>query len=254
LKDYKQEHTLAENHEIRRVKTTVLIILFMCFCFVTDLKAQDAKPDSSVIVQLDVIGKMLKHDATQTNRWWWIWLGGYSAATVAQGAAGLASGNLHARQDLFLGATTSMIGAVGQLIWPVQPSKYPSILNRLPENNPAERLSKLNKAEEFLQIRANAETKGRSWQMHAASGAINVGSGLITWIGFDRTWQDGLINFALNSVVTEAQIWSQPIIARRSLASYRKNFPDDDKVQSNRHLYRYIVSAGSQGILVKMIF
>ena len=253
MKDYKQEYILT-NHEIRKVNFTALVIMLLCFCFATDLKAQDEKRDSAVIVQLDVIGKMLKHDATQTNRWWWIWLGGYSAATVTQGVVGLASDNLHARQDLFLGATTSMIGAVGQLIWPVQPSKYPLLLNAMPENNPAERLSKLNKAEEFLQIRANAETKGRSWQMHAASGAINVGSGLITWIGFDRTWQDGLINFALNSVVTEAQIWSQPVIARRSLASYRKNYPDNDKVQSNRHSYRYIVSAGSQGILVKMIF
>lgn len=254
MKDYKQEHNLAENHEIRKLNTTVLVIMLMCFCFATELKAQDVKPDSAVIVQLDVIGKILQHDAIQTNRWWWIWLGGYSVATVGQSVAGLASDNLHTRQDLFLGATTSMIGAVGQLVWPVQPSKYPSLLNAMPEINSADRLSKLNIAEEYLQIRAIAETKGRSWQMHAASGAINVGSGLITWIGFDRTWKDGLINFTLNSVVTEAQIWSQPVIARRSLAMYRKNYPDDDKVISNRHSYRYIVSAGSQGILVKMIF
>jgi len=230
------------------------MILVINSCISNNVKAQDGPSDSLVSIRLDLIQKMLLHDQIQTNRWWWSWLAGYSAATIGQGVAGMVSDNLQTRQDFFLGATTAFIGAAGQFITPVKLSRYTEQIGTLPETTEKERLTKLNAAEYFLKNRALAETKGRSWQMHAATGAVNVGSGLITWFGFDRTWKDGLINFALNTVVTEAQIWSQPIIARRGFAAYHKNYSPGISNQSNRLFYKYSVSAGAQGILVKLTF
>lgn len=238
----------------RTFNRSILTILVVIFCFAANLNAQGVSDDSIVIARLDIIHKMLQHDEIQTNRWWWSWLAGYSAATVGQGVAGMVSNNLHARQDLFLGATTAFIGAAGQFLSPVTLSGYTRQISLLPGNTAGERLNKLNTAEVFLQKRALDETKGRSWQMHAATGAVNVGSGLITWIGFDRTWQDGLINFALNTVVTEAQIWSQPIIAKRGFASYQKHYISENRRQTGRYLYKYTVCAGTNGILVRMNF
>jgi hypothetical protein len=251
------ENRLQNNFQTYPNRTLIrsfLTLLVVIFYFAANLKAQGVSSDSTVIVRLEAIHKMLQHDEMQTNRWWWSWLAGYSAATVGQGVAGMVSDNLQTRQDLFLGATTAFIGAAGQFLTPVTLSGYTQQISLLPENTANERLGKLNASEEFLQKRALAETKGRSWQMHAATGAVNVGSGLITWFGFDRTWQDGLINFALNTVVTEAQIWSQPIIAKRGLASYQKHFISENRRQSGRYAYKYTVSAGANGILVRMTF
>jgi hypothetical protein len=66
---------------------------------------------------------------------------------------------------------------------------------------------------------AQREKAGRSWKVHALAGVVDLGSGVITWLGFKRTAMDGLINFAINTVITEAQIWTQPM---RAVKDYRR--------------------------------
>jgi hypothetical protein len=60
--------------------------------------------------------------------------------------------------------------------------------------------------------------------MHAVSSAINLSSGMITWLGFDRTIQSGLINFAINEVITEANIWTQPTRAIKDYKNYCEKY------------------------------
>jgi len=67
---------------------------------------------------------------------------------------------------------------------------------------------------------AAREKAGRSWKIHAVAGAVNLGSGLVTWLVFKRTIWDGLINFAMNTAITEAQIWSQPMRAAKDYERY----------------------------------
>jgi hypothetical protein len=74
--------------------------------------------------------------------------------------------------------------------------------------------------ETMLREIAEREKAGRSWKIHAVAGAVNLGSGLVTWLGFKRTVWDGLINFAMNTVITEAQIWSQPVRAVKDYDRY----------------------------------
>jgi hypothetical protein len=189
---------------------TLILCTFMSFY---QLSAQVAETRPSPELQTQGLRKMVLQDASSVNRWWWGWLGGYSAATVGQGIAGIATDKLSFRQDMFLSAATTFLGAAGQLVSPVQPVQLRKW--REMENSDASDQTKRDEYLKYLQKMAVAEKKGRGWQMHLASGAVNLTSGLVTWLGFKRTWKDGLMNFALNTVVTEAQIWSQPVKAKK---------------------------------------
>jgi len=232
----------------------VLAFLVLCLFISASLKAQGADPDSLLKKKVNTIEKMLKQDKIKTDYWWWGWLSGYSAATVVQSAVGLESSKLNTRQDMFLSAATTLVGAVGQFVTPVMPTKVLGQLAALPDRTPEEKHRKLEAAEDMLQRRAWSEIKGRGWQMHAMTGAVNISSGLITWFGYKRTWKDGLINFALNTVITEAQIWSQPMHAKKELDHYKKTNSLSSKSLSGKHRCICVVSARSDGIGVKVIF
>lgn len=77
------------------------------------------------------------------------------------------------------------------------------------------------------------ETRARKWQAHLLCTSVNLASGLVTWLGFHRTVWDGVANFALNCVITETQIRSQPLKAKRALREYHERF-GTDKLVPNR--------------------
>ena len=244
----------APYHPPSRRITSFLLILFISFSIVSNIKAQQSIPDSAVKARITFIQQSLEKDAIKTGWWWWGWLAGYSGATIGQVAAGFASDNLKSRQDLFLGAATTFVGAAGQFVTPVKISKFPGLLNEMPENTDAERLAKLKKAEEYLQMRAKAEIDGRSWKVHAVSTEVNMASGFVTWFGFKRGWQAGLINFAINEAITEAQIWSQPMKAKKSLKTYREKYIDGEKMALRKPSFTYALSASLNGLNLQVHF
>lgn len=152
-------------------------------------------------------------DMAGAEGWWYAWLAGYSAATAGQGIVYFTSDNKALRQDMALGAATTFLGAINQLITPLEPKRcdYPSYREYVSGG----KSMSSDQAAELLKSLSAWEKKGRSWKTHALAGAVNLGSGLITWLGFKRTVWDGVANFALNTAVTEAQIWTQPVKAVR---------------------------------------
>jgi hypothetical protein len=173
---------------------------------------------------------------------------------MGQGIGFLLSDNQKARQDLSLSAATAIVGAVGQLIMPMTPAHAPDKLALLPGDTPEERIIKLKKAEELFEASANREKEGRSWKMHAASSAVNLSSGLITWLGFDRTFKSGLINFALNSVITEAQIWTQPTRAIKDYATYCEKYKNGLPSALYKPKARMVVNAFPGGLALRIVF
>ena len=237
----------------RSTAGTLFFLLSFLFQFLK-LSAQTEIPDSLVNERINHIQNMLEQGKPAANLWWNAWLYGYSAATVVQGAVFLSSDQLKTRQDMALGAATTLVGAVGQLIMPMTPAKAPARLALVPGETSEERIIKLNKAEELFEASAKREKDGRSWKMHAASSAINLSSGLITWLGFDRTIQSGLINFAINEAITEAQIWTQPTRAIKDYKIYcekYKNGLPSALYKPKTHLY---VNAFYGGLTLRLVF
>lgn len=193
--------------------------LFIFVLRLSPLSAQELSGDSLPDEEIRNLSELANQDRVRAQTWWYGWLGGYSTATAGQGIVYFTSEDKSLRQDMALGAATTFLGAMGQLLTPMLPkdAKY-----RRPTggyNAPgAEPLSSKESAE-LLKALALREKEGRSWKVHAVAGAVNLGSGLITWLGFKRTFLDGLGNFALNTVITEAQIWTQPT---RAIKNYER--------------------------------
>lgn len=231
------------------------MILLLSSLLSQQTKSQESTLDTASDNRLSAIKIILKQDANRAAAWWWGWLGGYSAATIGQVVVGISSDKPGTRQDMFLGAATTFIGAAGQFFTPVMPSESSAQLELLPETTQWERRQKVFVAEELLQNRALSEINGRSWKMHALSGTVNLGSGLITWFGFKRTWKDGLLNFALNTAITEAQIWSQPVLAKNYYNKYmRKSNPLNVASFDHRPDFKIVVKASPNFVGINVLF
>jgi hypothetical protein len=240
--------------EFIKLNIGTLVFLFIFMFQFSESFGQSEIPDSLVKVQIQSIQTMLDQGKPAAKLWWNTWLYGYSAATMVQGVVFLESKELKTRQDMALGATTSLIAAAGQLLMPMVPASAPKKLALIPGATPEERLVKLQKAEELFEASARREQDGRSWKMHAISGGVNLGGGLITWLGFDRTLLAGFWNFALNTAITEAQIWTQPTRAIRDYKKYCERYKSGLPQASNKLKTSFFVSAYPGGLALRIVF
>ncbi len=127
-------------------------------------------------------------------------------------------------------------------------------LRSLPENTSEERFIKLINAEELLKSCSNREIEGRSWQTHTLCGIVNISSGLITWLGFKRNVWAGLENFALNTLITEAQIWSQPTRSIKNYNEYNRKYKSKLSSHFIENKFKWQVNAYPGGIKIKLSF
>jgi len=202
----------------------LIAFLLMLFCRTGITRAQDSIPDTLVKERILVIQQMLDQGKKKANIWWYGWIAGYGSATLAQGAVVLASDRLTTRQDMALGALTTLLGMGAQILSPMEPGYAPDRLREIPEGSPGQNLVKLQEAEKWLEACAIREKEGRSWKIHAMDGAVNVACGFIVWLGFNRTFTEGLINVAMNTAICEAQIFTQPTRAIRDYNDYCRQY------------------------------
>jgi len=236
-----------------RVVWCAMALFFVLAGATTTLKAGETS-DSTLHRQIQFLKTSLKSDQQGTNLWWYGWMAGYGGATILQGALFFSGRDRSTRQDMAVGAITTFAGTIGQLISVFQPVSLAEKASLLPEEPSGESLTKRSQLEKMLAERSLLETTARHWQAHVLCTGVNLASGLVTWLGFHRTVWDGAANFGLNCVLTEAQIWSQPIRAKRALKRYNMLFgqnappglPDRDV-----HL-NFGISSGGAG--VRLIF
>lgn len=235
------------------VSATIIFALIFLLQAVS-LQGQGAAADSVTDNRIRDIQLTALLDRKSAQTWWYAWLGGYSAATAGQAAVAATTENMTLRQDMVLGAATTLLGALGQLITPIVPGKankdFPSYRDYVAGEQP---LSE-EQAAELLKIVALREKQGRSWKTHAISGAVNLGSGLVTWLGFKRTVWDGLMNFALNTAVTEAQIWTQPTRAIKDYERYLREINPETVAAAARPESEWTVSVRPGGIAIRVDF
>lgn len=184
------------------------------------VKVDETLSTAQLTFQLNLLEKILHSNERNAEKWWITWTTLYAVATVGQGAVAVATKDVSLRQDMIVGASTTVLGVASQLITPVS-TNYKSIgTDSIDKLSDAEKLLRLTQGEEMLRKQAQIAQTGKGWQVHALSGAVNLASGLITWIGFKRSFGEGVFNFALNTVITETQIWTQPIRAKKEYKQY----------------------------------
>ncbi len=235
------------------VNSRVIALLLALFAASQLLSAQEAS-DSTLRLRMNYLEKSLKDDQLGTRKWWHGWLAGYGIATLGQGAIAFSGNDKGLSQDMTLGALTTALGFFGQFVTPFQQFHFVDQLDKLPEGNTTEKQLKVDKLEKLLADRAQLESAARGWKAHLLPTSINFASGMVTWIGFHRTLGDGLANFALNCLLTEAQIWSQPIRAKRALRCYKERLSKGGTSEIPcRHIdCNFLISAN--GAAIRMIF
>lgn len=229
-----------------------LITMMVMVLMFSALASAQSVPDSTVHQRIDFLQSSINHDQKATTQWWYGWLAGYGALTAGQAAVWYSSDDTRLRQDMATGAATTFIGVIGQFISVYQPQNFAVKFSQLPEGTPAERQYKLSQMEKFLTDRSMMEVDSRKWKAHLPSLGVNLASGLVTWIGFHRTVWDGVANFALNCVISESQIWTQPLRAKKELKRYHERFgrTENTGIYQREIKYNFIVSASGAGVRI----
>jgi hypothetical protein len=233
------------------IHSDLLLFIFFCLFIFRDLPAisQISDRDTSAQIQLQEFQNRVNRDRIAAQRWWYGWLAGYSAATAGQGIVYFSSNEKATRQDMALGAATTLFGAIGIMITPVIPGKSSWKKYGIQVSD----TSKVS-YEELLREIARREVAGRSWKMHAITGIFNIGSGLYTWLGFDRTVGAGIVNFTINTVITEAQIWTQPVKAIKDYRNITGNEPAKVKSGSIKPEKKLFLGGGPGGFVLRYVF
>jgi hypothetical protein len=231
-------------------------LIFLSYFIFQDLPlfSQESDPDSLINIRPQEFQKIVNHDRKSAQGWWYGWLAGYSAATAAQGIVYFTSDVKATRQDMALGSATTFLGAIGILITPIVPKKSSFQIPDVHTNDSIEGYSDVANYEKILKEIALNEKEGRSWKIHAVTGAVNIGSGLITWLGFKRSFMDGLINFALNAVITETQIWTQPVKAIKDCQKYCSNITSSSIPYNLKPEKKWYLCSYPSGFVLRLDF
>lgn len=226
---------LKTNYAMIKIRILLCVCLFafmqnVCGQEYSDIKivsnssssefVSDSLSNEEISERLAMLENMLKHNEKSAKSWWYTWVGIYGTATLGQGAVAILTEEKSLRQDMIVGAGTTLLGLAGQLIAPVNSGYKKDQFENSGGLSKMKSLEKLKQAEQMLKIQSECAKKGKGWQMHAMSGAVNLTSGLITWLGFKRSVWAGIGNFALNTAVTELQIWTQPTRAMKDYRQY----------------------------------
>jgi len=242
------------NRRYYRSAAFTILLSILLFSYGISLKGQEAAADSVTDKRVHDLQLTALQDKLNAQSWWYGWLAGYSAATAGQVIVSVSSENIATRQDMALGAATTFLGAIGQLIAPMGPrdlfAGYPTCKEYLTGDHPLS----IEDSAELLEVLAIREKEGRSWKTHAIAGVVNLGSGLITWLGFKRTVWDGVANFALNTAVTEAQIWTQPTRAIKNYERYLREYHPEAGMAPLKPESEWTVSVFPGGIALKVDF
>ena len=233
---------------IKRSTTFVLLLMSVA----GGAAAQEARSLSDVEVtnRLTYIQGSLDGGRKAADLWWDGWLVGYSVSTFGQIAAQSGSHSEKQKQDLLVGAATTGLGAIGQLVFPLDAGFLADQLRAMPGDTPEARRAKLASAEGFLRRSAAQEEFGRSWKTHAIAGIVNLAAGLVIWRHYDRPARDGLLTFALGQFVSEVQIFTQPTKAVRDLHEYEHRSDFEHAAAAGGPQREWYVSASPASVVV----
>ena len=227
---------------------------FFLLSFQVRLTGQVEVPDSVVSLRIQHIQNILDRNKRNADLWNYGWISAYSAGTAVQGLIYFTNENERTKQDMALGAATTLLAGLFQVIDPLEIGCKAKNLKKISGDTPGERQKKLIFAEETFMNVAKREKSGKSWKIHALNGAVNLSSGLITWIGFKRSVWDGVVNFAINSAISELQILTQPTRTLKAFNLYKKKYDPAIGLHSIKPYPAYLVGAGLSGISMKIVF
>jgi hypothetical protein len=192
--------------------------------------------DDQVQQRLGFITKALQAGQPAAQRWWYGWIGAYTVGAIAGGILAGSHWNdtkvegeettadREFAEGMLVGGGTFVLGVGGLLIDPFTPATAARKLDPLPEATPADRLAKLERAEELLRKCAARERRGRSLTTHLLNVGGNAAGAVVVKAVFHQSWGSALVTFASGEAVSLLNIFTQPMRAVRDLKAYETGF------------------------------
>jgi hypothetical protein len=180
-------------------------------------------PDEHIDERLAFIESRLASRTPALNRWFFGWIGIYSALTIAQGVVAIPFSEPSLRYPAIVGSVSSVVGLAVVLILPPSGRTASSRLRRVMQDPGLDRAAQLAAAERMLRVSAADEAFGHSWLAHAATVIVPAIGSAIIWFGFNLPVQ-ALINFVAGGIVAEAEIWTEPWAGVSDLREYERRF------------------------------
>lgn len=149
--------------------------------------------------------------------WTYGWMGIYSVLTGYQSYEALRYDE--ERVTNIVGASKSLLGLVVLVMQPLHARSFGDEYKKIPSDDSVD---KIRTGEEWLYGGYLQEKKGRSLKKHLISLAIHVVGGGIVW--YYEGWKNGLLSTGLGMLVTELNIWTQPVGTVDAYNEYKNKF------------------------------
>lgn len=210
------------------------ILFLMMMLVIRGAFAQESSPltDSQMRERLEFIKTSLNEGERSATIWWWSWLGIYSVSTAGSFTLAAMSDGDTEKITYTVSGVQSALGVIGMLISPFAPRYAPERVRALPSGLHNEIETSYREAIRLFETAADDAALGRSWIAHALALAVNGGGALVIWKKYgDRIESDGgnprkeaILNFVLGTIVSEIQIFTQPVKAIHDMREYRRRF------------------------------
>jgi hypothetical protein len=187
------------------------------------VRAQYVPSEEEIDARLRFLTEKLDGGVRNNLAWYAGWSSFYGVAIVVQlGRLGYAVDDAE-RADLIVSASKATIGVVSRLVRPPHAIYGTRELRGMRERTAEERWRKVVRAESLLARNAKESDERYSWLAHTINLALNIGGGLIVWLGY-HDFARGAGSAAVGIAVGEVQIWTQPWRAKRDWQDYQRRF------------------------------
>ncbi|MEZ4374003.1 MAG: hypothetical protein R3B07_24485 [Polyangiaceae bacterium] len=177
-----------------------------------------ANPDTDA--RLRYVAGELTANAPAERRWWFGWIGGFAALSVGQAYFFFTKDEPAERILNAVGGGMSFIGLVGLLVLPNAGRFADSTLEALPERTPAERVRKLERAEEMLTEAEEATWRKRNPVAVIGPTLISFGTATYVWVKYDAALP-ALRTMAGALAINVAHWWTRPTSNSDAARRYR---------------------------------
>lgn len=151
-------------------------------------------------------------------------------AIFALGYLGIAAGQLavlsvsrdqERRDNMAIGAASSMIGVASLFVLPLSILHQRADIEALAARASEGDCEALARAEALMVAAAESEAFGASWLVHVGSVLFNLGVGLLLGVGYGH-WISGAISAGVGIAIGELQILTQPTDLVDAVERYRR--------------------------------
>lgn len=185
-------------------------------------RSYDALSDSELNERANFILERLDAGQTWASRWQWGWTTAYASGVVIGTGRAIATSDGHNRVDYITTAVKGAIGTTRLLLQPHPGRLGAGELRFMKVATRADRIRRLQLAEERLQLVAKKARERTNWKAHAGNLFLNLAGAGATWALGDS--DDAYQSLAVGLIVGEAHIWSAPWRGLDDVDDYQSRF------------------------------